>query len=247
MLSRTPRRSPDAIITQARSEIEDGAPSRRRHVATIWIARVNGARDPLMGKMAAIAAEFRAAREAWTGQALPRGAEPHADQEDEERSRRLKLGGVVAVAFELILTIYVSVSFLNFYWLLAGLIGVVIAVLLALLVESTLVTSWNPELPRASVRAITTWVWRSFWISLVGIGALLIARTNPWLAPAADVALAVLSLALPVLAGSFFVLAYIYGRFGRLERIHDRLREQVTELDQLLRELRRYVQPGRAS
>lgn len=231
----------EPLLKRARIEIEDGSPARRTRMARVWIARILGCRNPLADQMAATDEEFRRSREAWTGVKLPEGALPHADQEDEEKSQKLKLAGFFALAVELLLAIYASVVYLVFYWLLAAAVGTLVSIALAVQVKGVLSTSFDPELPRRSVRRLTQWVWVSFVVCLLGIGILLIARSNPWAGIAADLMLAVLNLALPILAGSLFILSSVYGRFGRLEREYDRLRQQVIELDPLLVELRQYL------
>lgn len=229
------------LLKRARIEIEDGSPARRTRMARVWIARIRGCREPLADQMAATAEEFRRSREAWTGVKLPEGARPYADQENEGKSQRLRLAGFFTLAVELFLAIYASVVYLVFYWLIAALIGTLVSIALAVQVKGVLSTSFDPELPRRSVRKLTRWVWASFTVSLLGIGILLVARSNPWAGIAADLMLAVLNLALPILAGSLFILSSVYGRFGRLEREYDRLRQQVIELDPLLVELRQYL------
>jgi len=229
------------VLQQARTEIEDGSPARRESVARVWIARIAGLREPLAERMESVAAEFRETKEAWTGKRLPRDTKPYADQEHEEKSRLLFFGGLAAVTLDVLLAVFASVSFLAFFWLLAAAVGVLVAIVLAVQVEGVLATKWNPELPRRSLQRLTGWAWISFWLSVFGVGVLLFARTNPWAAAALFIVLPVMSLTLPLLAGSLFILSHVYGRFGRLERLHDRLREQVIELDQLLRELRRYI------
>lgn len=247
MLNRKPQHSTEMFLRQARLEIEDGSPARRQAVAERWIGRLEAQRAPLEDKRRAIVAEYKVLREAWTGEPIPANTIPHAEQEEAETAHHFRIGGWTATAFELMLTAFVSITTLTFFWLLAGLIGVIIAILLSVLVKSFLSTRWNAGLPRASVRHLRLWVWRSFWVCLVGLGSLLVARTIPFLGPVADVALAILSLALPILAGSFFVLAHIYDRFTRLARDYERVRVQVVDLDQLLRQLRLYVRPTRRS
>lgn len=231
----------EPLIKRARVEIEDGSPARRARVARVWIARIRGYRDPLADQMAATAEEFRRSREAWTGLRLQEETLPHADQEDEGKCQKLKLAGFLALAVELLLAIYASVVYLVFYWLLAATIGTLVSIALAVQVKGVLATSFDPELPRRSARKLTRWVWFSFVVSLMGIGILLVARSNPWAGFVADVMLAVLNLSLPILAGSLFMLSSVYGRFGRLERAYGRLRRQVIELDPLLAELRQYL------
>jgi uncharacterized membrane protein YkvI len=201
----------------------------------------------LLDRLQAIAAEFRKEREAWTGETLPGNATPHEDQEEKQTARHFRLGACTAAAFELLLTIFVSISALRIGKLLAGLIGIIVAILLALLVGSFLSITWNPRLPRASVRRLTRWGWFSFWVCIGGIAILLVTRTVPILAPVADVALAVLSLSLPVLAGTLFVLASIYDRFGRLVKEYEQVGRQVTELDQLVRQLKLSTRSSRRS
>lgn len=237
----------NALSRRVRAAVDDGPPGHRRAMAEHWAARLDTSREQLVRKLKAIEADLLRTREGWTGQVAGRVAEHHLDSEDQSRSRRLALGGAVSMAIEVILTAYVSAAFLNFIWWLACLIGVLVAILLALLVKSALVLMWEPERPRASVKSVTACVWASFWLSMGGIGALLVARTVPALGPAADVALATLSLSLPILAGSFFMMSSIYGRVAWLDARRDRLQERIAELDQLVRELKSLTRPGKCA
>lgn len=236
-----------AIAHRVRATVGDGSPEHRRAMAEHWTARLDTSRELLVRKLKAVEADLLRTREGWTGQVVGRGAEHHLESEDQSRSRRLALGGAMSMAIEVILTAYVSAAFLNFIWWLACLIGVLVAILLALLVKSALVLMWDPERPRASVKSVTVCVWASFGLSMGGMGALLVTRTVPALGPAADVALAVLSLSLPILAGSFFVLAAIYGRGSCLDARRDRLQERIAELDQLIRELKSLTRSGKCA
>ena len=238
MPSHVVSQSANAVIAQARLDIEDGSPVRRQAAVTQWVGRLQSLREPLSDRLTAIAAEYRNAREAWTGAVLPNDATPHAEQGERHVAMQYRIGGWTAVAVEILLTIFVSVTTLSLFWVIAGLVGIVVAVLLALLVESFLTTRWNSELPRASVRSLFRWTNLAFWVSFAGIGLLLLTRTIPLLAPVTDVGLAVLSLSLPLLAGSLFVLAFIHDRFNGLEQEYRQVRLQLSELDGLIKQLR---------
>ena len=230
-----------AVLKDARVEIEDGSPDRRELVTRAWIARLASFRDPLAGKMEAVSGEFRETKEAWSGKRLPKDTIPYAEREEEEKSRLLRLGAVAALTLEVLLAVFASIVFLAFFWPIAAVIGVLVALLLAVQIKGLLATQWNPELPRRSLQRLLGWTWLSFWISFVGMAVLLFARTNLWAAPLLFFVLPILSLSLPTLAAALFILSHVYGRFGRLERLHAQLQEQVVELDQLLRQLRRYI------
>jgi hypothetical protein len=232
----------ESVLQQAQREIEDGSPDRRESVARTWIARIAALRHPVVEKREAVSGEFRETKEAWSGKRLPMDTIPYAEREEEEKSRLLRLSAVAALTLEVLLAVFASITFLAFFWPIAAVIGVLIAVLLAVQIKGLLITKWDPELPRRSVRTLTAWVWLSFLVSIFGIAVLFFARTNLWAAPLLYLVLPILSVSLPMLAGALFVLSHVYGRFGRLERLHAQLHEQVVELDQLLRELRRYIQ-----
>lgn len=228
-------------IRVARLQINDGVLSERLGKARSWQARVEEDLARLEEKLLAILHDYHEDRESWIGKRSLSTEPPRRDEEAAAKGHRMLIGAWAARILEALFAGALAAVALALPLGWAVLIGVAVALLMALMMEGAAMRLLRKGTPLQGLHAAERWVGFTFVIAVLALAPLAVARTVEEAAVLTGPSLAILTLMLPMLGAALGAAAFLLMSSERFTRVYERLLLEKAETEQFRRELIDFV------